>query len=145
MEWLDSKLMLQMRGTAISCADWTQHRCTWLHINNNSCFLGYAELGAGKSPGTGLRGLCSGQTQSGLNKSGQNCFLARTSLASMSDASSSSGQRDGVVLTQLALRLVPPSQSQPLLPSHLFPPPLLGARLAAGAVVQREDSFQSRR
>ena len=104
----------------------------------------YAQLCAGRSSGAGLRGLCSSQIQSGFNRSGQGGLLARISLASMADASSSSRQRDGVILTQLTLLLVPPSRSRSLPPSLLFPPPLPGARPAAGALVQREDSFQSR-
>lgn len=144
MKWLNLELVLQMRGTAVSWTDWAQHRCIWLCINNNSCFLMYAQLGAGKSPGTGLKGLCSCQIQSGFNRSGQSCLLARIYLASTPDPSSSSRQRDGVILTQLTLLLVPPSRSQSLPPSHHFPPPLPGASLAAEALVQREDFFQSR-
>lgn len=42
-----------------------------------------------------MRGLCSSQMQSGFNRSGQSCLLARMSFASMADASCSSRQRDG--------------------------------------------------
>lgn len=130
-----------MRGTAVSCPDWAQHRCIWLCINSNFCFLMYAQLGARKSPGTGLRELCANQIQSGFNRSGQSGLLARISLASMADASSSCRRRGGVILTQLTLLLVPPSWSQSLPPSHLFPPPLLGARLTAGALVKGRTPF----
>lgn len=96
----------------------------------------YAELGAGESPGTGLRGLLLNQVLIDV----VSCLLARISLASMTDASSSSRQRDGVSLTLL---LVPPRQNLSLLPSHLFLPPLPGARRATGSLVQRGDSLQS--
>lgn len=61
----------------------------------------------GKIPRTGLRGLFSRQMQSGCYRSSQICPFARISYASVVDASSSSKQRDQVILTQLTLLLEP--------------------------------------
>lgn len=58
---------------------------------------------------------------SDFNGSGKSCLLAGLPLTSVADASCSSRQRAGVILTQLTLVLVPPSQSRSFLPSHLFP------------------------
>lgn len=69
--------------------------------------------------------------------------FSRISLASAADASCSSRQRAGVILTQLTLVLYFSARAHLSCRVIFFPPALPGARLATGALVQREDSFQS--
>lgn len=111
MERLDSKLMMHMRGTTLSCtcgnAAWAQHPCIWLHMNKNSCFLIYTHLSLEKSPGLAWEGCSPGKR---CYRSSQICPFARISYASMVDVSSSPRQRDQVILTQLTLLLEPPAK-----------------------------------